>query len=155
MVSIFLKLPATGWLANFRLSLRDKAGNGLCDIHKAETRHPLYFSGFFVGAVEGAEDGVDGGEFDVGVDAGAPDGAAVGVFDLDVGNGAGGLAGGEGVFAVVGDLEAGMAGGDEAVDEGGEVAKRRVDTVNVALCVGHPFNILARGSTFQKPIERC
>ena len=73
-------------------------------------------------AVEGADDGVDRGEFDVGVAADAVEDAVAGHFDLDVAHGAGVGAGSEGVFGVIEDFDGREIGFREAIDERGDRA---------------------------------
>ena len=72
--------------------------------------------------IQCAEDGFDGGQFDIGVHARAPAVLAGAVLNLDIGDRGSLFAGAQGMFAVGGDFELWQTGGDETVDEGREGA---------------------------------
>ena len=83
-----------GW-PNRERELRNRAGWR----KKTGVKIPALMAGIFtmsgearLRAVQGAEHGADGGQFDVGVHARAPQSFAGGEFDLDVGDGHRGFA---------------------------------------------------------------
>jgi hypothetical protein len=86
------------------------------------------------GAVQGADDGVDGGEFDVGVAADAEVGAGGGGFDFDVAHGAGIGSGAERVLGIALDFERRDVRLAEGVDEGSDRA-----IAGTAHCDGLPL----------------
>ena len=74
------------------------------------------------GSIQGADNGVDGGKFDVGVAADAEVGAGGSGFDFDVAHGAGIRSGAERVLGIALDFERREVRLAEGVDEGGDRA---------------------------------